>query len=128
MAALADLVFDAAHPAAQARFWAAALDDYEIAPYDQAELARLRAVGVDDIEDDPTVLLVGPGPPRIFFQRVPEGKVTKNRLHLDLRSAGPLAEEVARLTRLGANVEDDQPNVDLIVLRDPEGNEFCLLR
>jgi hypothetical protein len=56
MARLHDLVVDSAHPAATARFWAAALDDYAIAPYDEAELARLRGLGIAGPEDDPTVL------------------------------------------------------------------------
>lgn len=61
MAALADIVFDARHPAALARFWAAVLDGYDVAPYDDAELERLRSIGVDDVEDDPTVLVESPG-------------------------------------------------------------------
>lgn len=68
MASLADIVFDCAHPASLARFWAAVLDDYAVAPYDDAELARLASVGVTGIEDDPTVL-VEPrsGGPRLWF-------------------------------------------------------------
>jgi hypothetical protein len=46
MAKIRDIVFDARHPASIARFWAAALDDYEVAPYDNAELERLRGLGV----------------------------------------------------------------------------------
>lgn len=56
MALLHDIVFDAAHPAGVARFWAAALDGYAVAPYDDAELARLRERGISGPEDDPTVL------------------------------------------------------------------------
>ena len=59
MASIKDIVFDSSHPASTARFWAQALDDYEIAPYDEEELARLRSMGVNDPEDDPSVLLVG---------------------------------------------------------------------
>ena len=73
MARLRDVVFDSRHPASIARFWAAALDGYQVAPYDEAELARLRRNGILDPEDDPTVLVEGPdGRPRIFFQLVPE--------------------------------------------------------
>jgi len=57
MARLHDVVFDSRHPASAARFWAAALDDYEVAPYDEAELERLRTMGIFDPEDDPSVLV-----------------------------------------------------------------------
>ena len=74
MARIHEVVFDCRHPASIARFWAAALDDYEVAPYDEAELQRLRGLGVSDPEEDPTVLIQAPGgQPRVFFQRVPEG-------------------------------------------------------
>jgi hypothetical protein len=128
MARIHDIVFDCAHAAALARFWAAALDGYAIAPYDESELARLRAAGIDDPEDDPTVLVEPSGAgPRLFFQRVPEPKVAKNRVHLDLRTED-LAAETARLTALGAQILravelEDGP---WTVLADPEGNEFCL--
>ena len=57
MATLGDIVIDCARPAPLARFWAAVLDDYAVAPYDEAEIERLRALGIDDVEDDPTLLL-----------------------------------------------------------------------
>lgn len=128
MARLADVVIDCEHPASLARFWAAALDGYEVAPYDEDERARLRSIGIDDPEDDPTVLVVSSGAgPRLWLQRVPERKVAKNRLHLDLRADDADA-EVQRLLRLGASLAADQPNDSLVVLHDPEGNELCILR
>ncbi|TDD17181.1 VOC family protein [Nonomuraea diastatica] len=122
MAKLRDVVVDCRHPASLARFWAATLDGYAVAPYDEAELARLRANGIDDPEDDPTVLVEG-GPPRLWFQHVPEHKVVKNRLHLDLDADDPAA-EIDRLTGLGATVVDTRD--DWVVMADPEGNEFCV--
>ncbi|GGY12312.1 VOC family protein [Streptomyces minutiscleroticus] len=124
MARLHDIVLDCAHPASLARFWAAALDGYAVAPYDEAELARLRARGVDDPEDDPTVL-VEPrdGGPRLWCRLVSEPEVVKNRLHLDLRSAEP-EKEVGRLVALGATVVARHEGHS--VLADPEGNEFCV--
>ncbi|AQZ66476.1 unnamed protein product [[Actinomadura] parvosata subsp. kistnae] len=122
MVELRDVVIDCRHPASLARFWAAALDAYEVAPYDEAELARLRSIGVDDPEDDPTVLVEG-GPVRLWFQRVPERKIVKNRLHLDLRADDPDA-EMERLLGLGAELV--RTHDDWTVLADPEGNEFCL--
>jgi hypothetical protein len=125
MASIKDVVVDCARPAALARFWAQVLDGYEVAPYDQAELDRLRANGIDDPEDDPTVLVeAGPGRPRFFFVLVPEPKTVKNRLHFDLRADDPAA-EIIRLVGLGARVTSEQDR--LTVLEDPEGNEFCLL-
>ncbi len=78
--------------------------------------------------------------PRLFFQRVPEGKVAKNRLHLDVRAApglqgeermAALEAECARLVALGAvRVQRHEPGPPMsaghIVMQDPEGNEFCL--
>ena len=127
MARIKDVVFDCHHPASLARFWAAALDGYEIAPYDEAELERLRTKGIDDPEDDPTVLVeAGPGVrPRMFFVKVPENKVVKNRMHLDLSAEDPAA-EAERLVALGATVAGTHP--DWVTLTDPEGNEFCVMR
>lgn len=126
MAKIHDIVVDCAHPASLARFWAAALDDYHVAPYDEAELARLRANGIDDPEDDPTVLVeAAPGVrPRLFFQRVPEAKIVKNRVHLDLTCVD-LASEVDRLVALGASVQARYDG--WVRLADPAGNEFCVL-
>ncbi|MBD0710835.1 MULTISPECIES: VOC family protein [unclassified Streptomyces] len=78
--------------------------------------------------------------PRVFFQRVPEGKAAKNRVHLDLRVAPGLAgdermaaleAECARLVALGATrlrrFDPEPPlSAGFLVLADPEGNEFCL--
>ncbi len=68
----------------------------------------------------------------LLFIVVPEDKQVKNRIHLDLRpSAGSREEELARLLGLGATQVDDQRNDDgtgWVVLVDPEGNEFCILR
>jgi hypothetical protein len=124
MARIRDVVFDCAHPASLARFWAEVLDDYEVAPYDDAEIERLRSMGIDDVEDDPTVLVEAPGvSPRLFFQRVPEAKVAKNRVHLDLHTDNREA-EVQRMIGLGASVVAVREN--WTTMADPEGNEFCI--
>jgi Glyoxalase-like domain len=125
MAYLHDIVVDCRHPASVARFWAAALDGYAVAPYDDAEMARLRANGIYDVEDDPMVLVEradGAGP-RLFFQLVPEPKTVKNRVHLDLLADDRDA-EVRRLIDLGARVLAEHDS--FLVLADPEGNEFCV--
>ena len=67
--------------------------------------------------------------PRLFFQRVPEGKVAKNRVHLDVHvEPDQKAAEVERLVALGAQLIDTHNDRGPLtyVLRDPEGNEFCL--
>ena len=127
MAHIHDVVFDCRRPAPLARFWAAVLDGYDVAPYDDAEIERLRSIGIDDIEDDPGVLVEAPGvEPRLCFQLVPESKVVKNRVHLDLRCED-LEAETARLVGLGAEgLTATGPQDGWVVLTDPEGNEFCL--
>jgi hypothetical protein len=126
MARIRDVVFDSRHPASLARFWAAALEGYEIAAYDEAELDRLHAAGIDDPEDDPAVLVepASGGTPRLWFQRVPESKVVKNRVHLDLTCADAGA-EVQRLTGLGARVLAGHER--WVTMADPEGNEFDVM-
>jgi hypothetical protein len=121
MPRLTEIVVDSRHPAALARFWAAALDGYAVRPYDEAELARLAALGLTP-ETDPAVALDGPGP-TIFFQQVDELAVGRSRLHLDLRG-GPREREVSALQKLGASVRDVRE--DHTVMLDPEGNAFCV--
>jgi hypothetical protein len=67
--------------------------------------------------------------PDLLFLRVPEDKVGKNRLHLDLRPQDQAA-EVARLEGLGARRADVGQGADAswVVMADPDGNEFCVLR
>jgi hypothetical protein len=138
------LVFDTAEPDRQARFWAAALG-YQIQPppegFDSWE-AFLRAQGIPEERWNDASAIVDPEGkgPRIYFQRVPEGKVAKNRMHMDLNVSGgpgvPLAErrrlvdtEVERLKRLGATDERGAIERDdeyWVRMNDPEGNEFCV--
>ena len=121
MARLREIVIDAAHAVPLARFWAAALDGYQVRAYDDAEIARLAELGHTP-DTDPTVAVDGPGP-TIFVQQVPEPKVTKNRVHVDLET-GDRPAEVQRLTKLGASVLDSYDG--WTVMLDPEGNEFCV--
>jgi hypothetical protein len=67
--------------------------------------------------------------PDLIFLRVPESKSVKNRLHLDLRPDDQAA-EVARLEGLGARRVDigQDEQATWVVLADPDGNEFCVLR
>lgn len=126
MARLGDVVVDCRRAAPLARFWAAAVDGYDVAPYDDAEIARLRSLGYSGPEEDPCVLVerADGGLPRLCFQEVPEGRpAAKNRLHLDLR-ADDLSAEVDRLVALGATVLAEHEGRR--VLADPEGNEFCV--
>jgi Glyoxalase-like domain len=125
VARIREVTFDSPHPASIARFWAAALDGYDVAPYDDAELERLRGLGIDDVNDDPTVIVVRADgePPQLTFQLVPESKVVKNRVHLDLATSDRAA-EVASLVGRGARVLAEYDH--WTTLADPDGNEFCV--
>jgi len=122
MPRLRDIVVDCANAAALARFWAAALEGYAVRAYDDAEIARLAALGLTP-DTDPTVMVDGPGP-SLCFQQTDRGRPAPGRWHLDLMG-GPRAEEVSRLLTLGARVRDDHE--EWTVMLDPEGNPFCVL-
>lgn len=121
MARLKEIVVDAYHPARLARFWEAVLDDFHVAPYDEAEIARLAKLGRTP-ETDPQVALEGPGL-CIFFQEPERSMEHQGRLHLDVRTDAREG-EVERLVALGATVQAVHPAY--VKMRDPEGNEFCL--
>jgi hypothetical protein len=121
MATVKDVVFDCMNAASLARFWEKVLDTHAVRPYDDDEIARLAEQGLTP-ETDPVVFIDGPGF-NICFQQVPEGKTSKNRLHLDLRSDDRRA-EVERLCGLGARIY--QETEGCTTLQDPEGNEFCI--
>ena len=125
------IVFDCRDAAPLARFWAAVLD-WQVAPYDEVELARLAAKGITDPEEDPTVMLEPPEDsdlPMLFFSEVPEEKVTKNRVHLDVLADEDLEAEVERLEGLGATIRNwaEGDGGVWCVMLDPEGNEFCVM-
>ncbi len=99
----------------------------------------MKAQGIPESEWDSASAVVDPDGvgPRIFFQRVPEGKVVKNRVHLDLNVGGPRSAphderrrrvdaEVARLVQLGARQSRtvQERGEYFINMFDPEGNEF----
>ncbi len=121
MARIREIVIDALEPAALARFWAAALDGYAVRAYDEAEIARLAAMGRTP-ETDASVAVDGPGP-TLFFQETAAPKAGRNRLHFDL-VGGSRASEIQRLCALGATIRDEHETYS--TLQDPEGNEFCV--
>jgi Glyoxalase-like domain len=134
---------DCADPAALAGFWAEVLG-YRLDPPPPGFAswdAALEAWGVPPEQRNDRSAISDPDQrgPRMFFQKVPEGKTAKNRLHLDVRAAPSLqgAErmtaleaECERLVALGATrfrrYEPDQFSGGYVVMLDPEGNEFCL--
>jgi hypothetical protein len=122
VATLSDIVFDCRRASTLAQFWASVLDGYAVAPYDDAEVQRLADLGYT-LDTDPTVMVEGPGP-RLCFQQVDEAKMTKNRVHLDIRVIDRPA-EIERLRRLGATISFE--NQEWTTMLDPEGNEFCLV-
>jgi len=109
------LVIDCADPVALARFWGSVF-----------------ATDVDSVEDEPpryVDLRSRPGVPVMRFQRVPESKTVKNRLHLDIEVAS-LDDAVACVVDLGARPlrpRDTDYGWHYRVMADPEGNEFCLI-
>jgi catechol 2,3-dioxygenase-like lactoylglutathione lyase family enzyme len=138
------ITFDCGDPDALARFWAEVLGYILQPPPDGFDSwdAALDAWGVPEADRNSRSALVDPEGtrPRIFFQRVPEGKTAKNRVHLDVRSApgqegdermATLEAAAVRLEALGATrfkVFSPEPPMEtgFIVMQDPEGNEFCL--
>lgn len=81
-------------------------------------------VDEDATPDKAYVEAPGWGGPNMWFVRVPEPKVAKNRMHFDLRAPGRVEDEVSRLVALGATVR--RGTQALVVLEDPDGNEFCV--
>ena len=108
---------DCADPYALSGFWA------EVLGYSRHE--------EDQPGDDECAILI-PGQTGLLFQRVPEGKSVKNRIHLDVSPTDRTREEeLQRLLALGATVLDDRRREDgtgWVVMADPDGNEFCLER
>lgn len=138
------VTFDAADPGALAGFWAQALG-YQLQPpppgFDDWD-AALEAWGVPEDQRNSRSALLDPEGrgPRLFFQRVPEGKTAKNRVHLDVRAA-PGLEGEDRMAALEAKAEElvglgatrvrrfepgEEMSNGFLVMQDPEGNEFCL--
>ena len=109
-----EIVIDCAEHGAVVSFWAAAMG-YERQDVNEQYVALVPAERGD------------PGRPVLLFQKVPEPKVVKNRLHLDLR-AEAMGDEVARLAALGATFVAERSLGELrwTVMEDPEGNEFCV--
>ena len=144
MARDVQITFDCADPAALALFWAEALGYRVQDPpggFDSWEQA-LEAMGVPPERRNDASAVVDPdgSGPRLFFQRVPEGKQGKNRVHVDVRAAAGL-EGDSRMAALEAEAErlashgatqlsrhDPAPPLGAghLVMADPEGNEFCL--
>ncbi|WP_150307139.1 VOC family protein [Planctomonas psychrotolerans] len=137
---IGNIVFDCADPRALSHFWSDVLG-YPRGEYPDDMRAALLASGLTD--DDLALRSVAIDPtgetPRLFFQKVPEGKVVKNRVHLDItatpgRRASPMEvdAEVDRVVALGATVQHKSdgswgPYPEYhYVLADPEGNEFCI--
>lgn len=140
------VTFDAHDPGRLAEFWAEALG-YRLQPPPGQFVSweeALEAWGVPPEQRNDRSALVPPegeSGPRIFFQRVPESKTAKNRVHLDLRVAPGVEAEARRAAheeavaglearggRVLRRVEADLVTGEesFVVMADPEGNEFCL--
>jgi hypothetical protein len=138
------VVIDCADPARLAAFWAETLH-YRVQdpPEGFATWPEfLTAQGVPEAEWNSASAVVDPdgSGPRVYFQQVPEGKVVKNRVHLDLNVGGGreatldqrrdrVDAEVERLGALGATIFRPgavENGEYWVVMQDPEGNEFCV--
>lgn len=124
---------DASSPTALGEFWCVALGYVTEPPPEGFETweAALEAFGVDPADSDRAYAIVDPAGvgPRLFFQRVPEGKSAKNRVHLDINvGKDALQSRAGELVSVGARVvkEFDGAEGRWITMLDPEGNEFCL--
>ena len=142
MPARFQVTFDALHPPTLADFWAEALG-YEIPP-PPGDFASwddwAKGMGIPEEKWDDARALIDPDGegPRLFFQKVPEGKTAKNRVHLDVNVTTPgtpdderrtLVREAAdRLVAKGATEHEtfDNEMGHWVVMQDPEGNEFCV--
>jgi hypothetical protein len=138
------VTFDAANPRELGRFWGEVLQYVEQPPPDGHATWDdfLSATGVPQEERDSAYSVVDPDGvgPRLLFQKVPEGKTAKNRVHLDVNVGKGLEpserpercrQRASELERLGATqlrvfVDEEGPGSFWIVMADPEGNEFCL--
>lgn len=140
-ARIANVTFHAADPTALARFWSAVMGYPEPAGWAEEEIAELKAAGLDDDDiasraeawdEDPTHQ-------RFYFTRYQHERRQRNRMHIDItpfedRSASieELEAERDRIVALGATVEKTLTGAwgpyeeYAIMMRDPEGNEFCL--
>jgi catechol 2,3-dioxygenase-like lactoylglutathione lyase family enzyme len=142
MAVAFQVTFDCADPRRMAKFWAQALGYKEQDPpegWDSWE-AWAEDQGIPREQFDSMSAVVDPAGhgPRLLFQRVPEPKSVKNRVHLDLNVGVPrddpessrarVVADSERLVALGATKlrETEERGEFWIVMQDPEGNEFCL--
>jgi hypothetical protein len=143
MAPGVQVVFDCADPAALAKFWSKALG-YEMEPPPEGfssweEWAVEQGIPEERWNDANAAVDPAGLRPRLFFQKVPEPKKTKNRLHLDVKFTAGLdispeeakrmaQEEAHRLEGIGAKTVGPMSELGefWIVMQDPEGNEFCV--
>jgi hypothetical protein len=140
MAADVQIVIDSADPHGLADWWAEVLG-WQVEPQDEAFIRRMVESGAATEADTTThrgalvwssgAAITSPDPhrPRVLFQRVPEPKTVKNRVHLDVHvGAGRREDEVARLLGIGATElhRASQGPFTWVTLADPEGNEFCV--
>lgn len=135
------VTFDCADPERVARFWCEVLGYVVPDPPPGFDSWDAFSATLPPEEQGRAFACVDPDGvgPRLFFQRVPEGKVVKNRVHLDVRAGTGLVgeervrvleAEAARLVALGGTrmhlLEADGVNESCLVMQDVEGNEFCL--
>lgn len=134
--------FDADDPPRLARFWALALD-YVLQPppdgHDSwADWASANEIPQEALGDYGAVIDPSGRGPRLLFQKVPEGKTAKNRVHVDVNVSAGIDDREERARTVDAHVErlvaeggtlvadKDERGERWVVMQDPEGNEFCV--
>lgn len=104
-------------------------DPYELASFWSAVVGQ--PLLDDDEPGDPEAVILMPSGPALFFAAVPEAKTVKNRLHMCVTPDTQTQTEVDRILGLGASVVADRRRPGgggWVVMADPDGNEFCVLR
>ena len=143
MAHSVQVTFDATDPAGLADFWVLALG-YVMQPPPEGfdswdDWARAMEIPEENWNDARALVDPDGTGPRLFFQRVPEGKTAKNRVHLDVNAGGghhvehrekteAVEAHVAALLEAGGTFLErfDRGHEYWVVMQDPEGNEFCV--
>jgi catechol 2,3-dioxygenase-like lactoylglutathione lyase family enzyme len=121
---LTEVIFDCHDLARSSNFWCNALGYEQVSAGDGWISIRDPSVELTD-----EMLSDAPQSPALAFVLVPEEKILKNRVHIDLTPIDcSQEEEVRRLMELGAHpIDIGQRGTSWIVMADPEGNEFCVM-
>ena len=140
-ARIANITIHAKEPIPLAHFWSAVMGYPAFTGWDDDEMTELRASGMTEaeLEDRAEAWDGNPAHQRFYFSRYDHERRARNRMHIDITpfddrraSRAEIQAEAQRLVGLGASIESEQlgywgPYEEFVIMmRDPEGNEFCL--